>query len=110
MHETLHSLEIPREPANVQAVVQKWPWRKPAPGWVKVSIDGDFQTSANMAGTGAVVRDDRGAFVEACSTPYMEINIPQVIEALALRDGVRFARQQGFHKVIVETDCQSALS
>lgn len=50
----------------------------------------------------------QGAFLGAAGTPgsaYQMTTEPIVIEALGLRDGLRFARCRGFSKVIVETDC-----
>jgi hypothetical protein len=40
-------------------------WQKPEAGTVKINTDGSFQVESLVGATGAVIRDDNGAFLKA---------------------------------------------
>jgi ribonuclease HI len=80
-------------------------WQAPRQGIVKLNSDGAIREESGVAASGGVARDARGFKGAWCRT-YHAITDPLIIEALALRDSVLFAKQQGFMKVIFETDCE----
>jgi hypothetical protein len=51
------------------------------------------------------VARSHSSYLGAWSKPYEGITDPLVAEALALRDGVIFARLRGYPKMVIETDC-----
>nr|XP_051230109.1 uncharacterized protein LOC127348034 [Lolium perenne] len=55
-------------------------------------------------GAGGVARTTT-AFLVAWSKPYEGLTDPLTAEALAMRDGVIFARLRGFTRVVLEVDC-----
>jgi hypothetical protein len=58
-------------------VRQRACWRKPDHGWVKVNTDATFNAETGQGASGAVLRDDRGAFVAASAEAYSRI--PDVV-------------------------------
>jgi hypothetical protein len=79
-------------------------WKPPDDGWVKINTDAGISFDARKGGAGGVVRDAAG-FIGAWSKPYPGISDPLIAEAMALRDGVIFAKLRGFSRVVMEVDC-----
>lgn len=79
-------------------------WRPPEHDWVKINIDASVSSSKNKSGVGGLARTT-SSFVAAWSKPYSDVSDPLIAEALALRDGVIFAKLRGFSRVLVETNC-----
>jgi ribonuclease HI len=102
--ETLQTLEFPREnPKPIRPVAK---WQRPPDGFVKINSDGAFNTSDNLAATGVVAREGllyRGAMGKT----YRGISDPLIIETLALRDAVTYARDRGFSRVVFEVDSEN---
>jgi ribonuclease HI len=102
--ETLQTLEFPREnPRPIRPVAK---WQRPPDGFVKINSDGAFNTSDNLAATGVVAREGllyRGAMGKT----YRGISDPLIIETLALRDAVTYARGRGFSRVVFEVDSEN---
>lgn len=94
-------LDIPLEHAKI---MPGYGWRPPEEDWVKINTDAGTSTDSNKGGAGGVARSPT-AFLAAWSRPYPGITDPLVAEALALRDGVIFAKLRGFTRVVLEVDC-----
>jgi hypothetical protein len=60
-HLILDTIRSIRSQAS-RTVVQ---WQKPEAGTVKINTDGSFQVESLVGATGAVIRDDNGAFLKA---------------------------------------------
>jgi ribonuclease HI len=99
--EALAILEVPKMTANV---LPGHGWRPPNEGTVKINTDGGLSLDARRGGAGGVARS-HSSYLGAWSKPYEGITDPLVAEALALRDGVLFAKLRGYPKVVMETDC-----
>jgi hypothetical protein len=83
-------------------------WRPPDDGWVKINTDAGIAFDALKAGAGGIARNTSG-FIGAWSKPYPGVTDPMIAEALALRDGVIFAKLRGFTRVVMETDCKEVV-
>jgi hypothetical protein len=79
-------------------------WRPPDEGCVKINTDVSIAFDARKGGAGAVARNPAG-FIGGWSKPYPGITYPIIAEALALRDGVIFAKLRGYSRVVIEFDC-----
>lgn len=79
-------------------------WSRPPNGWTKVNTDAAFSPSTGAGSTGVVVRDERGEILAAAARSYSSIADALMAEALAVRDGVLLAVEQGVPKVILESD------
>ena len=79
-------------------------WKGPDPGVIKMNSDGSIkEDDVGIAGSGGVARDHRG-FRSAWCRSYPGILDPLIIEALAFRDAVVVATQQGYERIICESD------
>ena len=79
-------------------------WTKPDLHYHKVNFDAAMFREAHLAGIGVVVRDWRGEFVGALSSPMSLTNSVAEMEALACRKAVEFAAEIGVQRVIFEGD------
>ena len=66
-------------------------------------MDGAINFAENCSGAGGVARSST-AFLGAWCKPHVGICDPLIAEALAMRDGARFAKIRGFTHVIMEMD------
>jgi hypothetical protein len=102
--ETIGYLENKKE-GKTKAKSTPCIWQKPGPGVIKINTDGAVRLDQGVAGGGGVAGDSQG-FRGAWCRLYQGISDPLCIEALAVRDAVVFASQQGFCRLVIETDCQ----
>lgn len=100
IREALASLDLPQDHARI---LPGHGWRPPDEGWIKINTDGSIAMEARRGGVGGVARSS-SALKAAWCKPYTGITDPIVAEALALRDGVIFAKLRGYDQVILETD------
>jgi hypothetical protein len=101
MRDDLALLEIPRHQA---LILPGYGWRPPDDTWVKINTDAGVSVEDRKSGAGGIVRNPSG-FVAAWSKPLPGITNPLIAEAMALREGVFFAKLRGFPRVIIEVDC-----
>jgi ribonuclease HI len=80
-------------------------WKKPEPGWIKVNTDAAFQVTDFSGATACIARDDQGQFRVAQARWYDRGLDVCMLEALACRDGMQLALQNGVRRVAIETDC-----
>jgi hypothetical protein len=102
IEETLQTLYIPRAREKVQLSKPASKWKKPPDDTVKVNSDGAIRSESGFAASGVVVRRNT-SFLGAICKSYQGISDLLCIEALALRDAVKYAAERDFHKVIFET-------
>ncbi|KAK1652130.1 hypothetical protein QYE76_069935 [Lolium multiflorum] len=103
--EALAVLDIPRHHAKV---LPSHGWRPPDEDWIKINTDAGVSLENRKSGAGGVARNPSG-FIGAWSKPHPGVTNPLIAEALALRDGVIFAKLRGFTRVLVETDCKEVV-
>jgi hypothetical protein len=80
-------------------------WAKPPPGWMKLNVDGAWESLDNRGGVGMILRDEEGhIIVSACSNLEMCAS-PLEAEAIACKQGVALALQHTNLPLLVESDC-----
>ena len=84
-------------------------WLLPEVGWYKVNADGSFSQDDGHGGGGVVVRDHHGGFKAGACHFFPIVTDPERAELLACRRGAQLAKELGVRKVIIETDCLSAV-
>jgi hypothetical protein len=99
--EALAVLEITKRDA---VILPCYRWRPPDKNMIKINTDGGLSMKARKGGARGVSRSS-AAYLRAWSKPYSGNIDPLISEALALRDGVTFAKQRGYPDVVMETDC-----
>ena len=81
-------------------------WSPPPSGWLKVNFDGATFPSKNLAGLGAIIRNDKGLVMAAFSQPISLPTSIETVEVLAARNAVCLARDLNLGQVIFEGDAE----
>jgi ribonuclease HI len=97
------------EPPAPSARQIKARWRKPDTSWLKVNTDVAFTLNTGQGASGAVLRDDQGNFVVALAQAYGHVPDVLTAEALAARDGLKLAVENGAQRVCLEVDNTSVV-
>lgn len=84
-------------------------WKKQAEGAVKVNVDASFHADNFSGACGAVARDDRGNFLAATTCAIPHVSSASSAELSAIRCGLILATNLGCTKLILESDCMTAL-
>ncbi|CAI9757751.1 unnamed protein product [Fraxinus pennsylvanica] len=79
-------------------------WRVPNIGELKINTGAAAQLGEHYIGIGAVIRDHEGVVVSACSQRMVGGFQPEVAEAIALREGLLFAKNNRFKLAVAECD------
>ncbi|GMN74812.1 hypothetical protein TIFTF001_052466, partial [Ficus carica] len=79
----------PPQPSAVGSNV----WSPPQPGCFKLNIDASVIPGSDHIGIGAVIRDEKGSILGAMARSVGGSFSPFVAECLALREGLRFAKE-----------------
>lgn len=69
-----------------------------------VNTDGSVNCHSREAGSGYVIRDANGVFVEAGCRKHLHIDDPFISEVLACMEGLEAAARLGIPKIILQTD------
>ncbi|KAK1684139.1 hypothetical protein QYE76_044987 [Lolium multiflorum] len=84
-------------------------WKPPSEGVVKLNVDAGFSESSGEGMTGLVMRDHTGDLVRGQAVWYARAANALIMEAMAVRDGVRLACDLGISHVEVETDASDVV-
>ncbi|XP_004298184.1 PREDICTED: uncharacterized protein LOC101290856 [Fragaria vesca subsp. vesca] len=80
-------------------------WIFPPRGKLKLNLDGAYREDGS-GGAGMLVRDEKGIVKGAWSVHLTNLNSPLQAEAMACREGLRRAVEQGWLNIDVESDCE----
>ncbi|KAM1383005.1 hypothetical protein ACFX2F_035399 [Malus domestica] len=69
-----------------------------------MNIDGSWNAGRLVASFGAIIRDINGCFVAATTGRFDDVSFPLISEAMAVRVGLQWAIDRGYHSFIIETD------
>lgn len=83
-------------------------WTPPETDVFKVNFEGVVFPESQKIGVGIVIRDSEGQITVALSEKLRgpRIQKPEVVEAIAARRAIIFAREHGLRQVVLEGDCQ----
>jgi ribonuclease HI len=84
-------------------------WLPPEEGWTKLNADGALAKDGS-GGCGVVMRDHDGRFLTGASHFFHLISDPERAELLACKQALVLARAKGLSRVVLETDCLSAVA
>ncbi|PON61805.1 Ribonuclease H-like domain containing protein [Trema orientale] len=79
-------------------------WSLPPPGSLKLNVDAAVDTFSRLIRIGAIIRDGIGGVVAALFTSYMSRFGAFLAECMAVREGLKFAREEGHMVNLVECD------
>ncbi|KAK4278747.1 hypothetical protein QN277_016549 [Acacia crassicarpa] len=83
-------------------------WESPPLGWAKLNVDGTVTSSQGKANCGGVVRDNRGLWISGF-TQLLGNCEAYAAEEWALLLGLRLALEEGYKRVIVESDAKTLM-
>jgi ribonuclease HI len=85
-------------------------WLPPEVGWNKVNADGSYLASSNIGGCGVVLRDHHGEFSAGVCRFLTSVMDPEQAELMACKQAVVLAKDMGVDRIVLESDCMSALA
>ena len=77
-------------------------WQPPEEGWVKLNCDGADNLQLGKAIVGVIARDKKGSVLAGVGR-IVHADEPEVTEALAIKTGIKLAKEQGYQKVVIES-------
>ncbi|OMO90725.1 hypothetical protein COLO4_18924 [Corchorus olitorius] len=83
-------------------------WSPPSEGNIKINVDGAFEVGKGEAAVGVVARDSTGTTVAVISKK-VKASTCEMAETLAVREGVKLARDRKWVNAELETDSKEAL-
>ena len=95
-----HGASIPR------SVVR---WSPPPEDRFKINFDAAYFEDSGLAGIGVVCRDHSGQAITALCQNLGKVQSAEMVEALAARRAVIFAREMSLFVIIVEGDCLTVI-
>ena len=103
-------LKVGNAKQSVQTKCNPQPrWERPSNGWMKLNIDGSFDSNSENGGIGAILRDSSGRPIFACCRPLQKCSGALETELRACVDGLVKAFQWTMLPIVVETDCMSVI-
>jgi ribonuclease HI len=102
MLEELATLKAPVQAAKPR---HKMIWERPDEGWVKVNTDAAFDSNTSTGSAGVVIRDHMGQVVSAAARWFDDVPDVLTAEAMAAKEGLELAVENGYDRVILEIDC-----
>jgi hypothetical protein len=104
MLEEMVSLKWPDKQAQPRRQTK---WQKPEDGWVKINTDAAFDTTTCTGSGGVVIRDHEGAVLAGEARWFDHVSNAFTAEALAAKEGLELAMENGYNRVILEVDCSN---
>jgi ribonuclease HI len=85
-------------------------WLPPEVGWNKVNADGSYLASSSIGGCGVVLQDRHGEFSVGVCHFLTSVMDPEQAELMACKQAVVLAKDMGVDRIVLESDCMSALA
>ena len=95
--------EIPRTARVVK-------WRPPSAPCVKANFDNAIFSQDGLAGIGVIIWNEQGLVMAALSQQIPSPALVEMVEVLAARRDLVFAKELGFDKVVVEGDSEIVIT
>ncbi|XP_023918538.1 uncharacterized protein LOC112030088 [Quercus suber] len=106
LHEFLQANFSPPKPPPVQIHIK---WKPPPSNWIKTNFDGAVFKERAETGLGSIIRNDRGLVMATLTQIIPLPTFVEMVEVLAARRALIFAKELGFEKVILEGDSEIAI-
>ncbi|XP_050231744.1 uncharacterized protein LOC126680640 [Mercurialis annua] len=82
-------------------------WKPPEEGWLKANVDAAVFSGNVGAGVGVVVRDWKGAVIQALQVRFQGCYSPRVAELIGIREALSWLKD--FNNVIIESDAMEVI-
>ncbi|KAE8812230.1 retrotransposon unclassified [Hordeum vulgare] len=80
-------------------------WPSPAVHEVALSVDGSFESEDGSAGSGMILRDNKGAVIFASYHKLFHCNDALESELQAMKEGLKLATEHSQATIILQSDC-----
>jgi len=84
-------------------------WTPPFSGFYKLNVDAACPIEGDKWGIGVVVRDNEGVVIGASSWQVFSLPDSEFAEALAMRKGLKFAKDMSFLNLIAESEASNVV-
>lgn len=84
-------------------------WTPPLDRSIKINVDGAWDSTSHVAGTGVIIRGTNGKFIAGSALSSSTSSIIEA-EATALVNGIKVAVQLNLENVILESDSQEIMT
>lgn len=91
---------------NTQAIPR---WQPPPAGVWMINSDAAIFSSSRTMGVGALIRDNTGKCLVACSEMISDVVLPELAEALAIRRALGLAKEEGLQHIVMASDCLTVI-
>ena len=85
-------------------------WRPPIAPCVKANFDGTIFSQDGLAGIGVIIQNEQGLVMTVLSQQIPSPALVEMVEVLAARRDLVFAKELGFDKVVVEGDSEIVIT
>ena len=89
---------------------QLYSWSPPPPGVFKINVDGSSSDLEELSSIGVIIRDSKGQTVVAFCKPLQSYFLTELVEVLALEQGIFLARALQLSRVMLESDAFSVIN
>ena len=84
-------------------------WRPPIAPCVKANFDGTIFSQDGLAGIGVIIQNEQGLVMTVLSQQIPSPASVEMVEVLAARQALLFAKELGFDKVVMEGDSKTVI-
>jgi hypothetical protein len=105
----LKHLSKDQEARKPSEISERQRWTPPPIGSVCINVDVTLFPAAHRMGCGIVMRDHSGSFILSVSEGIQEFPAPELAEAIAVRRGLAVAKERGFDRPVLVSDCQTLI-
>lgn len=81
-------------------------WKSPPPGFITLNTDAALIKDKRRTGWGVIARGGDGKLKEVWAGSASRLGEPAIEGALVIRMALVKARQQGWNKVVIQSDCK----
>lgn len=84
-------------------------WIPPPPGSIKGNVDAAISADKKWSAAAAIFRSESGEFMGASALVMHGVHDPACAEAIACREALCLAQDQGATSVLIASDCQGVI-
>ena len=96
-----------QEQPQPNTIPKRWP--RPPAGVLALSVDGSYNGSDGSAGSGMILRDDKGGVIFAAYRKIFNCNEALEAELQAMAEGFKLAAEHSSANILLQSDCSLAL-
>jgi hypothetical protein len=80
-------------------------WIPPPPGMAKLNVDAGVSRSGSCGSVAVVARSEAGEYLGASAVLFHGLVDPEILEALAVREGLNLAQDLKLPRMMIASDC-----